>query len=149
MNQPRPEDTVKPPWHFWLIGVLALLWNSFGAFDYVMTETRNASYMSTFTPEQLTYFYTFPAWAVAIWALGVWSAVLASVLLLLRRRLAVPVFAMSLAAMVTSYIHNYVLTDGFKVMGGAGALAFSGVIFLIGAALLIYTHKLSQRNVLR
>jgi hypothetical protein len=148
MNLPTPEDTSKPPRHLWLIGLVALLWNSFGAFDYVMTETRNAWYMSTFTPDQLAYFYTFPAWAVATWALSVWGGVLGSVLLLLRRRLAVPVFAISLATMTTTIVYNYALTSGFKVMGGVGALAFSGGIFLIGAALLVYARKLSQRSVL-
>ena len=148
MNQPTPERNFRRPWHLWLIGVLALAWNSIGAFDYVMTETRNVSYMSAFTPDQLAYFYAFPMWAVATWALSVWGGVLGSVLLLLRRRLAVPVFALSLATMAASFFHNYVLTSGFKVMGGAGALAFSGVIALVGAALLLYARKLSQSSVL-
>ena len=25
--------TVKTPWHLWVVGVLALLWNGFGAYD--------------------------------------------------------------------------------------------------------------------
>ena len=34
------------PWHLWLVGVLATIWNSGGAVDYTMTQTRNESYMS-------------------------------------------------------------------------------------------------------
>jgi hypothetical protein len=37
MNSPIPAPNIVTPWHLWLVGVLALLWNSFGAFDYVMT----------------------------------------------------------------------------------------------------------------
>ena len=37
-----------------------------GAFDYVMTETRNEAYMAEFTPEQLEFFYGFPAWMIAL-----------------------------------------------------------------------------------
>jgi hypothetical protein len=40
------------PWHLWVIGIVALLWSGMGAMDYVMTQTRNAAYMSAFTPEQ-------------------------------------------------------------------------------------------------
>jgi hypothetical protein len=41
------------PKHLWIVGVLALVWNSVGAFDYVMTETQNAGYMAQFTAEQV------------------------------------------------------------------------------------------------
>ena len=71
MNDQTLWSRNATPWHLWLVGVLALLWNSVGAFDYVMTETRNASYLSSFTPEQLAYFYGFPMWVVATWALAV------------------------------------------------------------------------------
>lgn len=50
---------MKTPWHLWLIGVVSLIWNAFGAMDYSMTATRNAAYMASFTPEQLEYFMAF------------------------------------------------------------------------------------------
>jgi len=149
MNHPIPAPAVAAPWHLWLVGVLALLWNGIGAFDYVMTETRNASYMSSFTPEQLAYFYGFPAWVVAAWALSVWGGVLGSVLILLRRRWAVPVFGVSLATMAVTFVHNYVLTDGLAIMGGGAALAFSALIVVIGIALLLYARRLARIGVLR
>jgi hypothetical protein len=34
------------PWHLWLVGILGLLWESVGAFDYLMAQTQNESYMS-------------------------------------------------------------------------------------------------------
>jgi hypothetical protein len=149
MNGPTQEPGIPRPWHLWLIGVLSLAWNGIGAFDYVMTQTRNASYMSTFTPEQLAYFYSFPMWAVAAWALSVWCGVLGSVLLLLRTRWAVAAFAVSLATMLVAFFHNYVLTSGFAIMGGLGALAFSGTIMLVGVALLVYARRLGRGGVLR
>ena len=99
MNDSIPASGNRTPWHLWLVGVLALAWNGIGAFDYMMTETRNPGYMSDFTPEQLAYFYAFPKWVVATWATSVWGGVLGAVLLLLRKRLAVPVFAVSLVTL--------------------------------------------------
>ncbi len=149
MNNPNPASSISTPWHLWLIGVLALLWNSVGAFDYLMTETRNASHMGSFTPEQLAFFYSLPKWVVSTWALSVWGGVLGSMLLLLRKRWAVPVFGLSLVTMLLTSFHNFVLSNGLAVMGGAGALVFTGLIFVVAVALLIYARNLARNGVLR
>lgn len=148
MNSSIPRPNIVTPWHLWLVGVLTLLWNCIGAFDYVMTKTHNASYMSTFTPEQLIHFYGFPMWVVATWAMSVWGGVLGSVLLLLRKRWAVPVFGISLVTMMLTSFHNFALTDGVAKMGGAGGLVFSAVIFVIAVALLVYARRLARIGVL-
>src|SRR3546814_11492179 len=54
------NTTVKTPWHLWVVGVLSLLWNAVGAFDYTMTKLNDADYLSAFTPEQIAYFQSFP-----------------------------------------------------------------------------------------
>ncbi len=149
MTKAASVQTTRAPWHLWVVGVLALLWNSMGAFDYLMTETRNSSYMSSFTAEQLAYFDSIPKWAIATWALGVWGGVLGSILLLLRKRFAVTVFAVSLVSAALTFLYNYVLSNGLEVMGGAGALLFAGVILLIAALLLLYSRYLAKNETLR
>jgi len=32
------NSTVATPWHVWVVGIVALLWNAMGALDYTMTE---------------------------------------------------------------------------------------------------------------
>jgi len=143
------EQTPVPvPRHLWIVGVLALLWNSMGAFDYTMTETRNAWYLAQFTPEQIAYVQAIPAWAIATWAIGVWGGFVGSLLLLLRKRLAVPVLGASIAGVVPTFLYNYVLSDGLAVMGGVGALVFSAVIFLVALALLLYARRMVRTGVL-
>jgi hypothetical protein len=119
-----------------------------GAMDYVMTQTRNAAYMSGFTPKQLTFFYALPTWVVAAWAIGVWGGVLGSLLLLLRRRLAAGVFLASLLAMVVTTIHNYVLSNGMEVIGDTFSLGFTAVIFLVALGLYFYARAMDRRGVL-
>ena len=138
----------RTPMHLWIVGVLALVWNSVGAFDYLMTETRNAEYMSQFTPEQLAYFYGFPTWAIATWAISVWGGVLGAVLLLLRKRLAVGVFLASLLAMALTTIYMYGLSDGFAAMSDPFSQVFSGLIVVIAVALLIYARRMAAAGVL-
>jgi len=118
-----------------------------GAYDYLMTQTQNASYMGKFTPEQLEFFYGLPTWTVASWALAVWGGVLGVVLLLLRKRLAVPVLLVSFLCMIVTSVHNFLLANGLEVMGGFG-LMFSGLIFVIALGLWLYARAMAQRGVL-
>ena len=146
-----PEDTAiserRTPWHLWLIGIVALIWNAVGAYDYLMTQTENAAYMGRFTPEQLEYFYGFPTWVVAAWAIAVWGGVLGAILLLLRKRLAAPVFLVSFLAMVLTSVYNFVLSGGAEIMGG-GAVAFTAVIFVFALALWLFARAMAARGVL-
>jgi hypothetical protein len=137
----------KAPLHLWIVGVLAVLWNAIGAFDYTATQMRIEAYMSAFTPEQLEYFYSFPAWTVAAWAFGVWGALVGSIALLLRKAWAVWAFGISIAGMVLTTIHNFVLTDGAALMG-PGAIAFSAVIWVIALFLFFYARAMRTRGVL-
>ena len=59
-------QATRTPRHLWVVGIVVLLWNLLGAWDYIMTETKNEAYMGQFTPEQLEFFYGFPAWLVAV-----------------------------------------------------------------------------------
>ena len=136
------------PKHLWIIGVLALLWNAGGAFDYLMTQTENEGYMSNFTPEQLEFFYGFPTWLVAFWALAVWGGVLGAVLLLMRKKLAVPVFLVSFVCMVVTAIRNYWFADGMEAMGGGVALVMSILIFFFALFLWLYARAMASRGVL-
>jgi len=137
----------RTPRHLWIVGIVALLWNLIGAMDYIMTETENEGYMSKFTPEQLEFFYSFPVWLVALWAIAVWGGVLGAVLLLLRKKLALPVLVVSFLCMVVTAIHNYGFAGGADIVGGVG-LVFSAVIFVIAFALVMYARGMTRKGVL-
>jgi hypothetical protein len=81
--------TTRTPWHLWVVGVLSLLWNGFGAYDFIMTTTQGEAYMraSGFDQAMIDYFIAMPAWMYAPWTLGVWGGVAGSILLLMRLRL--------------------------------------------------------------
>ena len=147
MSEEAVTTHERRPWHLWLVGILGTLWNLMGAWDYLATQTQNESYMSEFTPEQVEFFYGFPSWVVAFWALAVWGGLLGTLLLLLRKRLAAGVLLISLLSMIVTAIHNFVLANGLEVMGGRG-LIFSGLIFVFAVGLWLYARALAQRGVL-
>ena len=149
MTQSRPGPAGRTPRHLWVVGIIALLWNCIGAFDYLMTQTKNAAYMSAFPPEQLAFFYGLPVWVIAAWALAVWGGVLGSVLLLLRRRLAVPVFLVSLVGMAVTNLHNWMLSNAFELFTDTFSRVFTVVIIAITVGLYFYARAMEKRGVLR
>jgi len=119
-----------------------------GALDYVMTQTKNASYLSNFTEEQLAFFYSFPTWVVAAWAIAVWGAVAGALLLLMRKRLATWVFLVSLISMVITTTHNYGFANGMEVVGDPFSLGFTAVIFLLALGFFLYSRLMQKRGIL-
>jgi len=144
------DTRVKTPWHLWLVGVIAVLFNAIGVFDFVMSMAQGAAYMESagMTPGQIAHYQQMPAWMTVVWAIGVWGAILGSVLLLLRNRLALPVFAVSLGAFLLSLVYTYVLTNGGEVMGREMAMA-SMVITVLLIFFIFYSWLMRKRGVLR
>lgn len=131
------HDRRRTPWHLWAVGGLGLLWNAFGAFDYSLSKLRGDPYLQSvgMTPAQIDHFNAMPMWMTAVWAVGVWGALAGTVLLLLRRRLAAPVFIASLLAFLLSLVYAYLIdptpdmTVQMAVMQGVilvGCLFFAG-----------------------
>jgi len=143
----RVEARPRPPVHLWIVGVLALLWNAMGVWDYLATQTRYEPYMSQYSEVQLAYFYGFPAWVVAVWAISVFSGFLGAIALLLRRKWAVWLFALSLAGLVINSIYTFVLSEGADVMGTVGAV-MTLVIFVVAIALWWYAKRMAAKGVL-
>lgn len=144
------EAATKTPAHLWIVGIASLLWNAFGAFDYTMTKMKNAEYLSAFTPEQQAYFFGFPLWVNAGWALGVWGALLGSLLLLARSRHAVTLFAVSLLGLAVSSFYQFGMHYAeLQRLFGAVPMIFTAVIWVVAIALFVYARRQAAAGVLR
>ena len=141
----------KTPWHLWVVGVLSLLWNGFGAYDFIMSTTKGEGYWraSGMTQPMIDYYDAMPTWMYGPWILGVWGAVLGSVLLLVRRRLAVPAFALSLLGAVASLIYGKMNPMPPLPPAMAAMSYMPWIIVLIAALLLWYAWAMAKRGVLR
>ncbi|QOD61411.1 hypothetical protein H9I45_02880 [Polaribacter haliotis] len=86
----------KPSTAFWIIGVLALLWNLMGVSAYLFQALATEEMISEMTPEQqIEMMVEYPAWITALFALAVFGGVLACILLLARKKLAYYLFLLS------------------------------------------------------
>ena len=139
----------KVPAHLWVVGVLSLLWNAFGCYDYLMTNLKNQAYLSKFTAEQLAYFDSLPGWLTAFWAIGVWGGLAGAILLLARSRHAVLVFGLSLVGAIVGLGYQMFFANmppSMKV-GMMGVLPW--VIIAVAAFLLWYAMNCEKKGILR
>lgn len=144
--------TRSTPWHLWLVGVASLLWNCFGAYDFVMSNTQGEAYWraSGMNDAMVAYYHAMPAWMYAPWIVGVWGAVLGSILLLLRMRLAVPVFALSLLGAVVSLLYGAVIDKAPPPPPELAMMSYMPwVITLVAAFLAWYAWTMGKKGVLR
>ena len=138
------------PRHLWVVGILSLLWNAFGAVDYTMTETGNLAYFESMGlgREEFDFYTGLPAWAVGVWAIGVWGSVLGSVLLLLRSRFAPLAFLASLIGAAISFAYQY--SRGLPESQTSGFAAVMPIVILIAiVAQWYYSRRMLAAGVLR
>ncbi len=145
---------LRTPVHLWIVGALALLWNGFGAFNYLITRMRDTEYLASMQPTvdpnaSLAWIDAFPIWAQFGWGLGVWGGVLGAVLLLVRSRWAVPVFAASLVGALLGLGYQIVAAPPLAGVEGPMADIMPFVIILVALALFLYARAMKARGVLR
>lgn len=138
------------PWHFWVVVVVAALWNGFGAYDYIMSNTQGEAYFRQMgmTDAQISYMAGYPTWMMAVWAIGIWGSVLGVLLLILRRKWAFHAFAVSLAAIVVSLVYTYGMSNGAEVMGQVGMI-MQALITAACAFFAWYSRRMAAQGLLR
>ena len=146
--------SARAPAHLWIVGILALLWNCFGAYDYTMSNMRNMDYIASAMPGvnpavALAWMDAFPVYSKVGWALGVWGGLLGAILLLIRSRYAVWAFAVSMLGIVLSI--GWQIAAAPKLAGAEGTMytVMPYVIIVIGIALLAYSNAMQKKGVLR
>ena len=143
--------TARTPVHLWIVGILSLLWNCFGAYDYTMTRTRNTDYLAQMGDPNviLSWVDSLPLYAQIGWGLGVWSALLGSVLLLMRSRYALYAFAASLVGMALSFGGQY-LGPPMPPEMNAGAMKYVPIVIIVlGLVQAWYAWRETKEGVLR
>jgi hypothetical protein len=124
-------------WSFWLISVVALLFNAMGVMNYF--AQMNADSLASFPEVYRPIIEGRPAWATAAFAIAVFGGSLACLLLLLRKSAAFYVFILSLLGVIVSMMHIYGVAGLSSIEVWIGVL-MQGVV----TAFLIWYSKLAE-----
>jgi len=143
------ENNITPPWWFWVIAILYLLWSFVGCGMYLAEHMMSdAGYAKQFGDELLALRGLTPWWATAGYAVGVWGGFVGILLMLLRKKLCLPFFYASLAGAIIGFIPS--MTDGrFKAVMGAGDYGFMVFIWLECIFIIWFARKMRSKGILR
>lgn len=132
----------KVPLSFWIVAGLGVLWNGFASLAFWLTATRNPSAMAQTPPAMAEALDHTPLWAMAAWGLAVGAALAGSLLLVLRRRWAVPAFGLSLGGLLILTIYQVAANMPMNLFQVA-------MIWLVALFLLRFSNSEADKGLLR
>jgi len=135
----------KPPALFYWISGVALLWNVAGIAAYYGQVTMSPETLAQMPEAQRALYENIPVWATSAYAIAVNAGALGCLLMLLRKKLALPVLVLSLAGVLVQMSHAFLMTNSIEVLG-IGALIFPAVIIVIGAYLIWFANGAKNKG---
>lgn len=135
----------KPTIWFWVIGIIAVLWNAMGVNQYLQQAYNTDAFKAMYPDEKvLEMALNTPSWVMGAFAIAVFGGALGSVFLLLRKKIAKPIFLVSLIAIVIQMFYNVFMSGALDVYG-LGAVIMPIMIIGFAVFILWYTKK-SEAN---
>lgn len=139
----------KTAWWFWLIAVLALLWNLMGVGAYLGAAFGGQEVLiEAYGTEGAKVMMGRPAWATAAFAIAVFGGTLGCIALLFRRSWAVWLFVLSFLGVLVQNLWGFFLSNAAKYM-----LDFDKVmvplIILVAIFLIWFARHMKAKGVLR
>lgn len=142
------QISVKPPVWFWVVAGAALLWNLVGVISFFSIVTMSADAIAAMPKAESALYEHMPLLTKIAFAVGVFGGVAGSVLLLLRNKIAAPVFIASLIGIVVQFSHWLFMTDAPTVYGGEAYL-MPVMVTVIAAALIWFSKSAKNRGWIR
>lgn len=133
-------STNKPATWFWIVAVIALVWNLMGVMAYIAQVTMSAEALQALPDNERALYESVPAWATAAFAIAVWGGALGSVLLLLRRKLATSILIVSFFGIIVQMVHSFGMANSIEVYG-PGGMVMPVMILIFGAGLIWFSRK--------
>ena len=140
--------TTKPNTSFWIIAVLAVLWYLFGVFQYLVSTLMYDTAKDSMPDAVIEIVDGLPSWYNYVFALAVFSGLFACILMLIKKKLAVPLFGLSLLAVLVQMCYWLFATEIMEVEGVQGAV-MPMLVIIVAIFLYFYNKGAAQKGWLR
>jgi hypothetical protein len=135
----------KLPTWFWIIAILAVAWNLMGVAAYYSDVTMTPEALAALPQAQQDLRAASPGWVTGFYAIAVFGGLAAAIVLCLKRKLAIPLFAVSLVAVVIQMGYIFFGLNGAEALGAA-AMTFPAIIIVLGAFQLWFSMHAKNRE---
>ena len=141
----RAMTAIKPPFWFWLVAVLALLWNLFGLLMFGQNLAMSPEAVAALPEAERQITLARPDWIFVPFGVATIGGVLGALALLLRKRLADALLMLSLLGIVVMFGAMYAITPVWALTGVSGAV-FPLVLAAVALLLWLFAGKASARG---
>lgn len=131
------EIHIRPHWSFWIICVVALIWNVMGSINFIMQT--NPEMLANYPEAAQSLIASRPLWGTIAFAFSVFGGVLAEIIFLLKKSIAYYIFIVSFLGALIINIHTFQVSSALDIWVGS-------LMSLIIAAFLIWYSKLVKRK---
>jgi hypothetical protein len=139
----------SPPRWFAVVATALILWGLAGIFAFYSDVMMNESRLAAMAPYDRQLFEARPGWFIWVYGAAVWAALAGSIALWARRRLARPLYIVSLVAVVIQFGWVFLATDLIAAKGAAQVVPFPVVILAASLFQLWLATRASRRGWLR
>lgn len=142
------SNSNKPGTVFWIIGIIALLWNGMGVNSYLQIAFKTEASTLDMNAEQIALMNDTPAWMTALFAIAVFSGLIASIMFLMRKKMAAPLFVISFATAAVQQLYWLFGTNAPEVFADKQPYLMPILIIVFGAFLVWYSKDQKAKGVL-
>lgn len=127
----------SPSIWFWLIAILALLWNLVGVMAFISELIIDSVKFEELSETKQNFYETRPYWVIIAYGLAVFAGVLGAIALLFRNKIAKLLFILSLIGIIAQQFYIFFLSDVLLDIGLEDLLLPIAII-VIGFLLMWY-----------
>jgi len=140
--------STKPTALFWVAAVIFILWNIMGCSIYLMEMMMSdEAYADAFGAEMAAVRDVYPTWGLAGYATAVWSGLLAAILFILRKRVSVLIFMLSVVAAAISFIPSFT-NSMLREAAGSSFWVMPVIVIVIGLFEIFYSRRQQANGIL-
>lgn len=140
-------NPAKPPVWFWIVAIVALLWNLLGLLAFVAQLTMTPEMLAALPEAERGLYANFPVWLYIPFGVAVIGGTLACVLLLMRKAIALELFVLSLVGVIVQNVYSLAFTNVHAILG-AQAIIMPIVVIVIGVGLILLARSMKKNGVL-
>ncbi len=140
------ESQQKLPITFWIISIVGLVWNAMGVFNFIRQAFISVPALDALMEEQPALMNATPPWIYIIFAIAVFGGFLGCLGLILKKAWAIPLFLISLIAIILQMGYSMFMADTIKVYGTMIGVVMPILVIAIGVFLWYYAKSSQQKG---